>query len=155
MKNVIMKRVVLIFATLLISFMLIFPVTQAKADENSNSSSYVKNGFSQTYIGLDTILIGKIDRDKNGVPQKLIGFSSGIGIGYRHYFSKNTQLRGLHPYWEIGTWGLILPYGGIGAQYSIPLGGDETGKKGIVSFGAGAYLYTIIPAPVLTISYSF
>ena len=100
-------------------------------------------------------MIGKIYRDAKGIPQKAIGLSAGIGIGYRKYFSHSKQLRGLHPYWESGTWYLLLPYGGIGAQYSIPLGGDETGKKGVFSIGGGVYLFTIFPAAAITLSVSF
>ena len=59
--------------------------------------------FEQWHIGLDTILVGKMTRDYMGVPQRLIGLSAGMGIGYRRYFRQAPQLRGLHPYWKIGT----------------------------------------------------
>jgi hypothetical protein len=143
-----MKKVIAAISSLLLSLMLLLP-SPVLAEEDNLS------GFSQIHVGLDSILVGKIQRDENGVPQKLVGLSAGLGIGYRKYFSKQTQLKGLHPFWEVGTVLLILPYGGIGAQYSIPTGNDPTGKDGVFSIGIGAYLFTIIPGAGISISYSF
>jgi len=145
-----MKKFLTVLIALL-GFVFVFSTTPVKA---ANVAAVNQAGFTQWHLGFDTIWIGKMYRDANGVPKKLIGVSF-LGIGYRKYFGKEDKLRGWHPYWEAGTWLLILPYGGIGTQYSIPLSGDETGRKGVFSVGLGLYLYTIIPAPALTLSVSF
>jgi len=160
-----MKKLVFSFLAFLIGFSLILlPGSYASeatssSTANSNvkavSTSQTQGTYTQFHMGLDTILLGSITRKSNGVPDHLWGLNAALGLGYRKYFGSNNQLRGWHPYWEIGTWLVILPYAGIGTEYSIPLGGDETGKKGVFSIGLGAYLYTIIPAPALTFSVSF
>ncbi|MCL0096888.1 hypothetical protein M1N66_04725 [Thermodesulfovibrionales bacterium] len=124
---------------------------QVQNDQVQNDQAY----FEQWHIGFDTAFIGKVTRDYRGVPQRVIGMSVGIGIAYRQHFRQAPQLRGLHPYWEIGTMALILPYGGVGIKHSWPLGNCEIGKDGVLSAGIGAYLIFLTPAPMFNLSVTF
>lgn len=40
----------------------------------------------QTWIGLDTVLIGRLRRDEDGKLDSILGMSVGLGIAYRRYF---------------------------------------------------------------------
>jgi len=121
--------------------------------------------FEQWRIGIDSILFGKIKRDMEGRPLKLIGITF-LGVGYRGYFLRDESLRGPHVYWELGVNYFIFPYGGIGVNFEFPTGGSKIGKTGVFSLGFGvncytAYIvyegYSFLPYvfPYISVSYSF
>jgi len=105
----------------------------------------VEDPVKQIWIGLDTVLIGRLTRDEDGNLDRILGMSSGLGIAYRRYFKKPEEFRALHPYWELGTVILLWPYGVLGVTYPVPLGGE---KKKIGSlFCIDLYVGLLIPFP--------
>jgi len=85
----------------------------------------LEDPVKQTWIGLDTVLIGRLRRDENGKLDSILGMSVGLGIAYRRYFETPGEFGTLQPYWELGTMILIWPYGMLGITYPIPLGSKE------------------------------
>ncbi|MBA7639630.1 hypothetical protein ES703_47290 [subsurface metagenome] len=81
----------------------------------------IDDPIKQTWLGLDTILIGKLRRHEDGKLDSILGMSVGVGIAYRHYFETTGEFGGLQPYWELGTMILLWPYGMLGVTYPIPL----------------------------------
>lgn len=96
-----------------------------KVNPQKQVSLKLADPMKQTWIGLDTILIGKLTRDEEGKLESILGMSAGIGIAYRRYFKTAEEFRTLHPYWELGTMILLWPYGTLGVTYPIPLGSEE------------------------------
>lgn len=115
--------------------------------ENLEKQTHIRieNPMKQTWIGLDTVLIGRLRRDEEGKLESILGMSAGIGIAYRRYFKTAEEFRALHPYWELGTMILLWPYGTLGVTYPIPLGSEE--KKIGSLFCLDLYVGLIFPFP--------
>lgn len=112
----------------------------------------LENPAKQMWIGLDTVFIGRLTRDKDGNLDSILGMSGGLGIAYRRYFRKPEQFRALHPYWEVGTMVLLWPYGTLGVTYPIPLGDEEEKIRSL--FCIGLYVGLLIPFPFAGIGLS-
>ena len=76
--------------------------------------------------GLDNPFIGLLLRNSSGQIEADLGVSLGLGISYKRYFEHLKFNRDFDPakienfsfFWEIGTYALILPYGGLGFDYA-------------------------------------
>jgi hypothetical protein len=80
-----------------------------------SSPYYAKNS-----IGLDSPFIGwlnpnMIDKETGGKISDL-GINLGLGISYRRYFEP-LKTDTFNPYFALGTFAIIIPYVGIGADY--------------------------------------
>lgn len=96
-----------------------------KVDPQKQVFLKLEDPVKQTWIGLDTVLIGRLRRDEDGKLDSILGMSVGLGIAYRHYFKTPREFGSLQPYWELGTMILIWPYGMLGVTYPILLGSKE------------------------------
>lgn len=96
-----------------------------KVNPQKQVSLKLADPMKQTWIGLDTILVGRLTRDEEGKLESILGMSAGIGIAYRRYFKTAEEFKTLHPYWELGTMILLWPYGALGVTYPIPLDSEE------------------------------
>ncbi len=83
----------------------------------------VEGPIRQLWIGHRTIVAGKLIRDEDGNLDRMIGISFGAGIAYRRYFKRRGEFKTFHPYWELGTVGVLMPYGMLGVTIAIGLGG--------------------------------
>ena len=71
-------------------------------------------------LGLDAPLIGWLNPNlvnkESGETISNLGINWGLGVSYRKYFEP-VQTNQFNPYWEAGTFFIILPYIGIGGDY--------------------------------------
>jgi hypothetical protein len=67
-------------------------------------------------IGLDSPFIGWLGHDRDGAVISDLGINLGLGLSYKRYF-ESVQTNQLNTYWAAGTFLIIIPYLGIGADY--------------------------------------
>ena len=73
-------------------------------------------GTKNNSIGLDSPFLGWLDHDQSGNITSNLGVNLGVGLSYRRYFAP-VEGGQFNAYWAAGTFAIIIPYLGIGADY--------------------------------------
>ena len=95
--------------------------------------------------GLDTINFGWV-KDNNGAISSVLGFNISLGVAYRKYF-KPTEDGKFNFSWDVGTFLVILPFAGIGADYQWD-SGWYVGARALVLpavFFIDDFLFPVLP----------
>ena len=91
-------------------------VEKKVADSGSIAQRRTSSRSKYKYTaGFDTMNFGWVT-DNNGSISSIIGFNLAAGVAYRKYF-KPTEDGQFNFSWDVGTILLILPFGGVGADY--------------------------------------
>lgn len=148
---------------LLTSFILVFAALSICAAQGSSSSALWEASMTPDYsyragsslknakyvLGIDFPNFGWAINNDRGELAGYRGFNVGIGYSQKNYF-KPYRDRTFNPYWSFGTIGLFVPYVGVGGDYAVPL--DERSN---LNLGAGIMLVLFVPAPYVSISYTW
>ncbi len=125
------------------------PPAQKKKIQSADKVNEILTNLPGKYcFGFDAVIvIGQVRTTDSGNIKSVLGFSPGLGFGYKKFFGSGAAPGRFNGYWDIGTDLLVLPFFGIGGDYIF---------KGETNFYIGINISSrvialLIPVPTINL----